>query len=214
MKLEEPKPQSRPQSPIKAAASPTKKYSTWGKVFGSPRKRKELEAKLAMEAQQANNKSPTKAQQPSAYDMVQGTVARDGSFARAYVALSEHEQRCFGRPYVVDITAFNEWAMEEVAVFGGNSGRGSGRSCKTAAAPAMQRRPPYKIGRLELQLLYVPKPKGARDEEMPKSMAGAVRELGRAEEMLKSRHEGHLSQQGGDCPVRSSPSFSHIQVRL
>lgn len=200
MKLEEPK-QIRPESPNKAATSPTKKQSTWGKVFGSPKKRKELEARLAQEAQQA--KSPTKTQ-PSAHDMVKGIVARDGSFARAYVSLSEHESRCFGRPYFVDITAFNEWAMEESSAFGGGSGRGSGRSNK--AVPTMQRRPPYKIGKLELQLLYVPKPKGARDEEMPKSMAGAVRELGKAEELLKSRHEGHLSQQGGDCPVCSFES--------
>ena len=190
MKVEEPK-ETRPSSPSKAPGSPTKKTSTWGKVFGSPKKRKELEAKAAQEAKRTS--SPIK-REPSAYELTQGIVARDGSFARAYVALSEHESQCFGRPYVVDVTAFNEWAMEEATSF-----NGSNRSKK--GTPTLQRRPPYRIGKLELQLLYVPKPKGARDEEMPKSMAGAVRELKRAEDLSARSYEGHLSQQGGDCPV-------------
>ena len=123
--------------------------------------------------------------------MVQGLVARDGSFARAYVSLSDHEKNAFGRPYVVDITCFNEWAMEQA----------TGGSSRTNKGLGMQRRPPYKIGKLELQMLYVPKPKGARDEDMPKSMSACIRELREAEKCAMTQWEGHLSQQGGDCPV-------------
>jgi len=75
------------------------------------------------------------------------------------------------------------------------------------------RRPPYKVGKLSLQLLYIPKPKGAKDEDMPKSMNGCIRELKEAEEVGGRSYEGHLSQQGGDCPV-SFFLFSFISSSL
>lgn len=187
MKLEEPK-IVRPASPSKILSSP-KKPGAFGRLFGSPKKRKESEAKT----QEETARRPVTP--PSAYEMVQGLVAKDGSFARAYVALSEHEKQAYGRPYAVDVMCFNEWAMEEVQL-------GSSRSKK--GMTQLQQRPPYQIGKLELQLLYVPKPKGSKDEDMPKSMNGAVRELREAETKMGQQtleFEGHLSQQGGDCPV-------------
>ena len=187
MKLEEPK-IPRPASPTKAPASPTK-GGVFGRLFGSPKKRRE-EARMS----QSQTRPATP---PSAYELVQGLVAKDGSFARAYVNLTEHEKAAYGRPYSVDIKCFNEWAMEEVNV-------GSSRSKKSAMQ--LQRRPPYQIGNLELLLLYVPKPKTAKDEDMPKSMNGAVRAMREAEERSQEQasiqeFQGHLSQQGGDCPV-------------
>lgn len=192
MKLEAPKVE-RPQSPSKPPPSP-KKQGAFGRLFGSPKKKKELEMRAQLEAQQAARRPVTP---PSAYELVQGLVAKDGSFARAYVALSEHEKHAYGRPYTVDITCFNEWALEEVYA-------GSSRSKK--GVTQLQRRPPYEIGKLELQLLYVPKPKGGKDEDMPKSMNGAIRALREAEERMQQQtniksFEGYLSQQGGDCPV-------------
>lgn len=192
MKLEQPNPQ--PVEPTgKTPPSPLKKQSAFSRLFGSPKKNKEAEA--------SRPNSPVKPQPPSMYDLVQGIVAQDGSFARAYVALNEHETHAFGRPYTVDITCFNEWATEELAV-------GSYRSKKSVTAK--QRRPPYQIGKLELQLLYIPKPKGAKDEDMPKSMSSAVRELRDAETRTSHVFEGRLSQQGGDCPV--SHSFEGLFV--
>ena len=191
MKVEEPKVQ-RPISPTKVPASPTKKQGTFGRLFGSPRKKREQELKAQQDAE-AEAAAREAAKRPrSACDLVQGIVAKDGSFARAYVSLSEHEKQAFGRPYPVDIMCFNEWAMEEVTV-------GSSRSKKSVVT--LQRRPPYQIGKLELQLLYVPKPKGAKDEDMPKSMNSAIRELKEAETRTDVLFEGYLSQQGGDCPV-------------
>lgn len=208
MKLEEPK-LERPQSPTKAPASPSKKQGTFGRLFGSPKKKKELEVQRQHEAQ-ARQSVVRPQTPPSAYELVQGLVAKDGSFARAYVALSEHEKQSFGRPYTVDIMCFNEWAMEEVSV-------GSSRSKK--GVTALQQKPPYPIGKLELQLLYIPKPKGAKDEDMPKSMNSAMRELREAEAreaQLRSNQnqawEGHLSQQGGDCPVSSGPSAISLTI--
>lgn len=199
MKLEEPKPQPRPESPTKAPVSP-KKQNAFGRLFGSPKKKKESDVRAQQEAQAV--KRPITP--PSAYELVQGLVAKDGSFARAYVSLTEFEKQAYGRPATVDVKCFNEWAMEEVSV-------GSSRSKKGVIQ--LQRRPPYEIGKLELQLLYVPKPKGAKDEDMPKSMNGAIRAMREAEERLKQQaeikeFEGYLSQQGGDCPVSSFRRYS------
>lgn len=203
MKLEEPpNPVIRPESPTKAPASP-KKQNAFGRFFGSPKKKKDS-------ISQPVEVSPTKrpVTPPSAYELVQGIVSKDGSFARAYVTLGEFEKEAYGRPATMDIKCFNEWAMEQVSV-------GSSRSKKGVIQ--LQRRPPYEIGKLELQLLYVPKPKGAKDEDMPKSMNGAIRAMREAEEKLKQQSEikefeGHLSQQGGDCPVSLlslTSSFHH-----
>ena len=203
MKLEAPIVE-RPVSPTKAPSSPVKKQGAFGRFFGSPKKRKESELRAQQEANAERNRPVTP---PSAYEMVQGLVAKDGSFARAYVALSEHEKQSFGRPYSVEVVCFNEWAMEEVNV-------GSSRSKK---ATQLQRRPPYPIGKLELQLLYIPKPKNAKDEEMPKSMNSAVRELRDAEARLKEapkEFEGHLSQQGGDCPYWRRRFFKLVGTKL
>jgi hypothetical protein len=120
-------------------------------------------------------------------------AAEDGSFGRSYVCLEDHETRCFGRPYVVDVTCFNEWATEEAtATTSVKSKRGNTH---------VRRRPPYKIDKLELQLLFVPKPKGAIDKDMPMSINSCIREMKEAEQALARSWEGHLSQQGGDCPV-------------
>jgi hypothetical protein len=84
------------------------------------------------------------------------------------------------------------------------------------AAPV--RRPPYIIGYLQLQLLYIPRPKGAIEEDMPKSMSAAVREIGRADkaaaENVEVVHEGCLSQQGGDCQHWRRRFFRLQGVRL
>lgn len=135
-----------------------------------------------------------KKQDPNApiWERLRTLVASDGSFARAYTALSDHEKHAYGRPYTVDVACFNEWAVDEQP--------SSVKSKKSTASGMSQRRPPYKIGKLELQLLFVPKPKGAKDEDMPKSMNACIREMREAETASTRSWEGFLSQQGGDCP--------------
>lgn len=200
VKLEKPAPKKVLQSPTKA--SKPKSVSTFSRVFASPRKRKEMdlrqreeEERLAQQQREAQARQMNA--QPTAWDLLSPLVAEDGSFARAYVCLKEHETRCFGRPYLAEVAAFNEWATEE-ASFASSimSKRGS---------TAVVRRAPYKIGKLELQLLFVPRPKGATDDDMPKSMNSCIREMKAAEERLARNWEGHLSQQGGDCPVSPTP---------
>lgn len=176
--------------PQESASSPNRqKASALSRVFASPRRRKELDLKQQMQSQQQ------KANDVNApvYDRLRNLVARDGSFGRAYVALSDHEKMAFGRPYTVDIACFNEWAVDEHP--------SSVKSKKSATSMTAQRRPPYKIGKLELQLLFVPKPKGGNDDDMPKSMNACIREMRDAESVTARSFEGFLSQQGGDCPV-------------
>ena len=200
-KLEEPK--ARPQPVIE---SPTKtpriqKPSTFSRVFQSPRKRKELEMKQQEEAQrlakqkQLDAQTSRRAAQPSAWDLQHNLVAKDGSFARSYVCLKDHETQAYGQPYIVDIPCFNEWATAEP---------GSSVKSKSGAVGGVHRKAPYRIGKLELQLLFVPKPPGASEDDMPKSMNACIRDLKEAELAFTRSWEGCLSQQGGDCPVSHS----------
>jgi hypothetical protein len=195
VKLEKPAPKKVIQSPTKISRP---KASTFSRVFASPRKRKEMELRQREEEEQlARQHREAQARQlntqPTAWDLLSPLAAEDGSFARSYVCLKEHETRCFGRPYLVDVAAFNEWATEEA---------GFASSVKSKRGnTAVVRRAPYKIGKLELQLLFVPRPKGVTDDDMPKSMNSCIREMKAAEERLARNWEGHLSQQGGDCPV-------------
>ncbi len=222
VKLEKPAP-----APIskKALPSPTKtnkpKTSTFSRVFASPKKRREMEQRqkqqeeeerlTAQREAQARQTMIKSSQQPTAWDLLSPLAAEDGSFARAYVCLKEHEPRCFGRPYLVDVAAFNEWATEE-------AGFASSVKSKRSNAPGMGagviRRAPYKIGKLELQLLFVPRPKGSVDDDMPKSMNSCIREMKAAEERLARSWEGHLSQQGGDCPYWRRRYFKLVGAKL
>jgi hypothetical protein len=197
----------KPVAKTTASSSPTKPYKTktsaFSRVFTSPKKRREKEMRQREEEERfAQQQRETQARQmnqpPCAYDLLSPLVAEDGSFARAYVCLKEHEPRCFGRPYLAEVACFNEWATEEA---------GFASSVKSKRGnTAVVRRAPYKIGKLELQLLFVPRPKNSTDEEMPKSMNSCIRELKAAEERLSRNWEGHLSQQGGDCPVSTPGS--------
>ncbi|KAJ5605606.1 hypothetical protein N7510_008387 [Penicillium lagena] len=183
MKLDE----SKFQTQESAASSPSRqKGSALSRVFASPRRRKEqLDLKQQSQQKAKDVNAPV-------YERLRNLVSRDGSFGRAYVSLSDHEQYAFGRPYTVDVACFNEWAVEETP--------SSVKSKKSATSVNSQRRPPYKIGKLELQLLFVPKPKGMKDEDMPKSMNACIREMRDAESVAARTWEGFLSQQGGDCP--------------
>lgn len=180
------------------------KASTFSRVFASPKKRKEMEARFRAEEEafaQAQREAAAKQRNiaPTAWDLLSPLAADDGSFARSYVCLKDHETRCYGRSYMVEIAAFNEWATEEPSF------ASSVKSKRTGPSGSVVRKAPYQIGKLEMQLLFVPRPKGATDDDMPKSMNSCIRELRVAEERLKQSWEGHLSQQGGDCPVSSKP---------
>lgn len=197
VKLEKPAYLSYP-NPAKVGKTKT---STFSKVFASPKKRKEMELRQRQEEHIAKQHQDALTRQmngtPSGYELLSPLVAEDGSFGRSYVCLKEHESRCYGRPYMAEIVCFNEWAEEEESF---------ASSVKSKRGPgAIIRRAPYKVGKLELQLLFVPRPKNITDDDMPKSMNSCVRELRAAEERLARSWEGHLSQQGGDCPVSILP---------
>lgn len=173
-----------------------KSQSTFRNLLSSPKKRKEQERKAQEEAERIALQEQQKAQaalkrntKATAWDLLHDLVGPDGSFARAYVCLNNYESQAYGRPYTVDVPCFNEWAVDN-----------SANSVKSKRGGVV-RRPPYRVGKLTLQLLYVPKPKGATDGDMPKSMNACIRELKAAEQIKDISWEGTLSQQGGDCPV-------------
>lgn len=191
-----------PPKPQPVAASPTKSMghkktpSAFSRFWSSPKKRKEQELKQQEEAERAARQQQLEIEtrrnsQPTAWDLLHDLVGPDGSFARAYVCLKNHEREAFGRPFSVDIPLFNEWAVEDSAAASSVKSKRGG----------VVRKPPYRVGKLTLQLLYVPKPPEAKEEDMPKSMNACIRELKEAEDFKDRAWEGHLSQQGGDCPV-------------
>jgi hypothetical protein len=196
-----------PASPNKNPMKSPAKKSSFANFLMSPKKRREAERiakqkqdeeekqRLALERrrteeqhQAARNRALSN---PTAWDLLHELVGSDGSFGRTYVCLKNHESQCFGRPIMVDMPIFNEWALEDAAI---------ASSVKSKRGGAL-RRPPYEVGKLTLQLLYVPRPKKATEEDMPKSMNACIREMRDAEEASGRVWEGHLSQQGGDCPV-------------
>lgn len=159
-KLEKPPPKvvAVPPAPPPQPPKVPKAKSTFSRVFISTKKRKELERQqkeqqLLQQQQQQAQAQAQKAQpeEPlSAWELLSGLVARDGSFARSYVCLKDFEQKAYGRPFITEINCFNEWAIEP-------------GSLKTKRGNNTVRRPPYKIGKLEVQMLFVPKPPGMTD---------------------------------------------------
>ncbi|KAJ1335230.1 Cell division protein anillin [Microdochium nivale] len=210
VKLEKPEPQQLPASPTKVSRP---KPSTFSRVFASPKKRKEMQARMEAEEEAfalAQREAAVKQRKtaPSSWDLLSPIAAEDGSFARAYVCLKEHESRCYGRPYMAEIAAFNEWATEEANF------ASSVKSKRNDASNSVVRKAPYKIGKLEVQLLFIPRPKGASDDDMPKSMNSCIRELKASEERLRRNWEGPLSQQGGDCPYWRRRYFKLVGTKL
>lgn len=221
-KLTPPPSPAKPKSGLSSlTSSPTKKGSATKKssftsLLMSPRKRKEAEARrqaeertaqeqrereaAAKRASAASAASSTKTGH-TAWDLLHDLVASDGSFARSYISLKSFEESCYGRPFFVDVPAYNEWAAERDPMV-----IESMRSKRGNRGGEMPKRPPYQVGKLQLQLLYVPKPKGAKDDDMPRSLNGAVRDMERVREATGKKWEGCLSQQGGDCPV-SPPRY-------
>lgn len=186
--------------------SPTK--SLFSRLLSSPKKRAETERRERQEAEEAERqrhedfeRERLAAAKDAPYERLRDLVdAKTGSFARSYVSLKSHEEHCFGRQLVVDVPLYNEWALEKDAhvVSSVRSKRSQGTMGQRDGAV---RRPPYIVGSLTLQLLYVPKPKDATDIDMPKSMSSAIREMTAAEKVKESKHEGFMSQEGGDCRV-------------
>jgi hypothetical protein len=215
-------PPARPVQTV-AASSAAKKSPSKGaaisRFLSSPKKRAERE-RQEREAQEAEERKRKEdlvrkraSSRPTAWDLLHELVSsNDGSFARAYINLRAHEKDCFGRPLTVNVPCYNEWALEKDAAV-----INSVRSKRGNNAPPV-RRPPYVIGHLQLQLLYIPRPKGAVEEDMPKSMSAAVREINRADkaatENVEVVHEGYLSQQGGDCQHWRRRFFRLQGVRL
>ncbi|UKZ77722.1 hypothetical protein TrVFT333_005446 [Trichoderma virens FT-333] len=209
VKLEKPTYSNVQPAAVKMAKPKT---STFSRVFASPKKRKELELRQRAEEerfalQQKEALARKRKDAGSAYELLSPLAAEDGSFARAYISLKEHESRCFGRPYTAEVICFNEWATEEESF-------ASTIKSKRGNAPGILRKAPYNIGKLELQLLFVPRPKNVTDDDMPKSMNSCIRELKAAEERLARNWEGVLSQQGGDCPYWRRRYFKLVGTKL
>ncbi|CCG84340.1 protein of unknown function [Taphrina deformans PYCC 5710] len=130
-----------------------------------------------------------------------GHVGDDGSFARAHLALKHFRSKAFGRPYTMLVPVLNEWAMETTGLTSKN-------------VPQVRQRKPYKIGEIELQVLYVPPVVADQRQALPTSLSQAVRDIRDAEWHTALHCEGYLSQQGGDCPYWRRRHFKLVGSKL
>lgn len=101
----------------------------------------------------------------------------------------------------MSVPVLNEWAIEQT---------GTG----TKGAPLTRQRKPYKIGEIEVQMLYVPPVAQEHRQFLPTSLSQAVREVRDAEWHNKLHCEGFLSQQGGDCPYWRRRHFKMLGSKL
>ena len=122
----------------------------------------------------------TKVVPVDAQDSWDHKLAKDGSFARCYVDLDQFEDGITGEARNFNLTCYNEW---ETVV--------------TEKGQEIGRRDPYKIGELEVKMLFVPRVEA--DEILPTSIKSAYESIDSLEEELNFEYEGYLHQEGGDC---------------
>jgi hypothetical protein len=109
-------------------------------------------------------------------DSWHNVVATDGSFGRCYINFSQYEKDIYGRAATFEVTCFNEWATNGVS---------------------RTRRDPYKIGKVKIQMMFLPRVK--KTDSLPRSIHEALEVLDRYRQGKPASIEGHLSQLGGDC---------------
>lgn len=178
---------SVPSSPTKSAPeSPKKKRFSF---FSSPKKKKHQSTASISAPVDSPATTPAKELEQSSRDVWKHYTGENGEFARAYIDEGEFERDIYGRPKTYLISCFNEWSMEKVPLKDGTTG--------TIRGMKMAKKPPFRIGGLQVTMMYVPKV--TRNETIPKSMKECVTELQRASQFRDPRTQGNLTQQGGDC---------------
>lgn len=199
---------SRPASI--ASSKFNEKKTGFSKLFGGSKK------KTAVDKLKPSH-SPTKAMSPQrtpiqtsipVKDFWEDLTAVDGSFGRVYVAFSQYESEIYGCAATFEIPCYNEWSTVI-------------KPSSTTPGPKKTRREPYQIGTLQVQMMFVPRK--SQKETLPRSIKEALSDLRMAaqqqqkeqktkedlaqaeilakeeEERTAIKHEGYLSQLGGDC---------------
>ncbi|RLV91725.1 Bud site selection protein BUD4 [Spathaspora sp. JA1] len=110
-------------------------------------------------------------------DSWKNKFAHDGSFARCYIDLQQYEGKITGKALNFDLNCFNEWEIKD----------------DNTRAPA------YKIGQLEVKMLFVPR--SNPHEILPTSIRTAYESVNELCRELDTSYEGYLHQEGGDCNV-------------
>ncbi|KAF5094989.1 hypothetical protein D0Z00_003318 [Geotrichum galactomycetum] len=137
------------------------------------------------------------------HDTWDDLTAKDGSFGRVSIAFKDYESQIFGKPGSFDVPIYNHWATSGIA--GGS---------KT-------KRPAYLVGVLQVQMMFIPR--HSKREELPHTLRDAMSMINQGKEQRETdkraleervkaqkeaqeqerrnatKHEGFLSQLGGDC---------------
>lgn len=108
--------------------------------------------------------------------------AQDGSFARCYIDLDQYETQITGKAANFNLTCFNEWE----SVFDKSKNQ-------------VVKLKPYRIGQLEVKMLFVPRTDA--HEILPSSIKSAQESIGDLLQEANFNYEGYLHQEGGDCEI-------------
>lgn len=108
--------------------------------------------------------------------------AQDGSFARCYIDLDQYETQITGKAANFNLTCFNEWE----SVFDKSKNQ-------------VVKLKPYRIGQLEVKMLFVPRTDA--HEVLPSSIKSAQESIGDLLQEANFNYEGYLHQEGGDCEI-------------
>lgn len=123
-------------------------------------------------------------------------TAKDGSFARSYIDFDQYEPIITGKACNFDVTCFNEWEIvQDDHENGGTS-----------------KRKFYRIGKLEVQMLFIPRSK--HNEIFPPSISVAFHSMEQYQLQLSVKHEGYLLQYGGDCSYLKKRYFNLLGTDL
>jgi hypothetical protein len=163
------------EEPEEAVAEPVKKHVTHAP---EPKKRDTKSTKGS------SKDGPTHIRHPDLWDHI---VSSTGSFARCYIVESQYESEIFGRSRTYSIPLYNEWGQEKV----------ESRDSRDRKTHTWKRQEPYRIGCLEITLMYIPRV--SRYDRLPSSMQACHDELAAAKKCQEMHMEGFLSQEGGDC---------------
>ncbi|ODQ68679.1 DUF1709-domain-containing protein [Nadsonia fulvescens var. elongata DSM 6958] len=144
-------------------------------------------------------------------DIWHNTLGPKSEFARAYIMESQYEKEIYGKPQSFLLSCFNEWAKVEKEVVTSVTSRptATGKPQKSSSSIngsnnkkehkryITEKRPPYRIGGLQVTMMYVPK--SARKEVLPVSMEACVEALAAAKARREIEFSGYMSQEGDDC---------------
>lgn len=119
--------------------------------------------------------------QPPEEDKLAPYLASDGSFCKLKINFEDYKKQIFAKASTYSLTCYNEW-----------------KSTKTKKG-TVKNFQPLPICNLNMKMMFIPRK--YEKENLPISIANAMNQLKEARKEYNIKHEGYMSQQGGDLKL-------------